>query len=61
MLSDQPKPKGPLPLSESYASESCSPKLPRLMEVALGTVMGPVPVTGLAGNFDSADGAAFGQ
>src|SRR6266480_7027838 len=47
----QPKPKGPLPEPESYESESCGPKLDRPGLVAIGTVMEPVPVTGLAANF----------
>src|SRR6266699_6980111 len=46
-----PKPKGPLPEPESYESESCGPKPERPGLVARGTVMEPVPVTGLAANF----------
>src|SRR5207248_2855965 len=47
----QPKPKGPLPAPESYDSASCGPKPERPGLVAIGTVMEPVPVTGLAANF----------
>src|SRR6266702_5962875 len=47
----QPRPKGPLPAPESYESESCGPKPERPGLVAMGTVMEPVPVTGLAANF----------
>src|SRR5438876_11331349 len=46
-----PKPKVPLPDPESYASESCGPKPERPGLVASGTVIVPVPVTGLAANF----------
>src|SRR5438477_9178805 len=46
-----PKPKGPFPAPESYESESCGPKPERPGLVAMGTVMEPVPVTGLAANF----------
>src|SRR6266480_5019298 len=47
----QPKPKAPLPAPESYERESCGPKSERPGLVAMGTVMEPVPVTGLAANF----------
>src|ERR1044072_4628325 len=47
----QPNPNGPLPAPESYASDSCGPNLERPGLVAIGTVMEPVPVTGLAANF----------
>src|SRR5205085_10991516 len=47
----QPKPKGPLPAPESYERESCGPKPERPGLVARGTVIEPVPVTGLAANF----------
>src|SRR3990170_3296779 len=50
-LSDQPKPKGPLPEPESYASESWGPNPERPGLAAMGTDMEPVPVTGLAANF----------
>lgn len=46
-----PKPNGPLPEPESYDSESCGPKPKRPGLVAIGTVIEPVPVTGLAANF----------
>src|SRR5438094_4088381 len=46
-----PKPKGPLPEPESYDSESWGPKPDRPGLVAIGTVIDPVPVTGLAANF----------
>src|SRR5438477_11463497 len=46
-----PKPKGPFPAPESYESESCGPKPERPGLVAMGTIMEPVPVTGLAANF----------
>src|SRR5256885_6504787 len=46
-----PKPKGPLPAPESYESESCGPKPERPRLVAMGTLMEPVPVTGLTANF----------
>jgi hypothetical protein len=47
----QPKPNGPLPAPESYERVNCglNPERPGL--VAMGTVMEPVPVTGLAVNF----------
>src|SRR5438874_7184010 len=47
----QPKPNGPLPAPESYESESCGPKPERPGLVAIGTLIDPVPVTGLAANF----------
>src|SRR5437763_5898186 len=47
----QPKPNGPSPAPESYESESCGPKPERPGLVAIGTVIEPVPVTGLAANF----------
>src|SRR5206468_1533511 len=47
----QPKPNGPLPAPESCESESCGPKPERPGLVAIGTVIEPVPVTGLAANF----------
>src|SRR5438876_11697974 len=47
----QPKPKAPLPAPGSYERESCGPKSERPGLVAMGTVMEPVPVTGLAANF----------
>src|SRR5215813_12501388 len=46
----QPKPNGPLPAPESYDRASCGPKPERPGLVAIGTVMDPVPVTGLAAN-----------
>src|SRR6059058_4812446 len=46
-----PKPKAPLPAPESYESDNCGPKPERPGLVAMGTVMEPVPVTGLAANF----------
>jgi hypothetical protein len=47
----QPKPNGLLPEPESYVRLSCGPNpdLPGLE--AIGTVIAPVPVTGLAANF----------
>src|SRR5262249_26969987 len=47
----QPNPKGPLPAPESYESVSCGPKPERDGDVKTGTVIEPVPVTGLAVNF----------
>ena len=47
----QPNPNGPLPAPESYDRDSCGPKPERPGEVAIGTVIEPVPVTGLAANF----------
>src|SRR5258708_14995869 len=47
----QPRPNGPLPAPESYASESCGPKPERPGLIARGTDTVPVPVTGLAANF----------
>src|SRR5689334_19668027 len=47
----QPRPNGPFPAAESYASDSCGPNPERPGDVAIGTVMEPVPVTGLAANF----------
>src|SRR5690348_11420087 len=47
----QPSPKGPLPAPESYVSVSCGPKPDRPGLVKMGTVIDPVPVTGLAANF----------
>src|SRR5438067_515085 len=47
----QPKPKGPFPAPESYESESCGPNPDRPGLVAIGTLIDPVPVTGLAANF----------
>src|SRR5512147_2282019 len=49
--SDHPNPKGPLPDPESYESASCGPNPARPGLVAMGTVIEPVPVTGLAANF----------
>src|SRR6266567_535012 len=46
-----PKPKGPLPEPESYESDNCGPKPERPGLVAIGTLIDPVPVTGLAANF----------
>src|SRR3954447_4891594 len=46
-----PKPNGPLPAPESYASASCGPNPDRPGVVAIGTDIDPVPVTGLAANF----------
>src|SRR5947207_686549 len=46
-----PKPNGPLPAPESYESESCGPKPERPGLVAMGTLIEPVPVNGLAANF----------
>ena len=47
----QPKPNMPLPEPESYERLSCGPKSERPGLVAMGTVIEPVPVTGLAANF----------
>ena len=47
----QPNPKAPFPAAESYETESCGPKPERPGDVAMGTVMEPVPVTGFAVNF----------
>src|SRR5262245_30776917 len=47
----QPKPYGTLPAAESYERASCGPKPERPGLVAIGTVIEPVPVTGLAANF----------
>src|SRR5687767_10643732 len=47
----QPRPKGPLPDPESYDSESCGPNPPRPGDVATGTDIVAVPVTGLVENF----------
>src|SRR5215207_9693576 len=47
----QPNPNGPLPEPESYERESWGPKPERPGLVAIGTLMEPVPVTGLAANF----------
>src|SRR5262245_40620661 len=47
----QPNPNGPFPAPESYESASCGPKPERPGLVAIGTVIEPVPVTGLAANF----------
>ena len=47
----QPSPNGPLPEPESYASDSFGPKPERPGEVMIGTIIEPVPVTGLAANF----------
>src|SRR6185436_13951106 len=47
----QPHPKKPLPAPESYESASCGPNPERPGLVAIGTVIEPVPVTGLAANF----------
>src|SRR5439155_12979774 len=53
-----PNPNGPLPAPESYESESCGPKPDRPGLVAMGTLMGPVPVTGLAAKFSPIPGIA---
>src|SRR5580693_4821154 len=47
----QPKPKGPLPLPESYARLNAGPKPERPGLMATGTVSEPVPVAGLTANF----------
>jgi hypothetical protein len=47
----QPNPNGQLPAPESYERESCGPNPERPGLVATGTVIDPVPVTGLAANF----------
>jgi len=47
----QPNPKGPLPEPESYVRLSWGPKPERPELVAIGTLIEPVPVTGLAANF----------
>lgn len=47
----QPRPKDPLPEPESYDRDSCGPNPPRPGDVAMGTDIEPVPVTGLAANF----------
>src|SRR5207244_11761958 len=47
----QPKPNAPLPAPEAHERESCGPKPERPGLVAMGTVMEPVPVSGLAANF----------
>ena len=47
----QPTPKGPLPVPESYDKESCGPNPDRPGLMAIGRVIEPVPVTGLAANF----------
>jgi hypothetical protein len=43
----------PLPAPASYESESCGPKPERPGEVAIGTCIEPVPITGLAANFST--------
>jgi hypothetical protein len=47
----QPNPKDPFPEPESYESVSCGLKPERSGLVTMGTVIEPVPVTGLAANF----------
>src|SRR5262249_34955457 len=47
----QTKPKGAFPLPESYDSVNEGPKPLRPGLVAIGTLIEPVPVTGLAANF----------
>src|SRR5882672_6722512 len=47
----QPSPKPPLPEPESYESDSAGPNPPLPGVVAIGIVVEPVPVTGLAANF----------
>src|SRR6266850_516853 len=47
----QPSPKLPLPEPESYESDSAGPNPPLPGVVAIGIVVEPVPVTGLAANF----------
>ena len=47
----QPMPKGPFPAPESYDNASWGPNPDRPGLIASGTVMEPVPVTGLAANF----------
>src|SRR5262245_42983850 len=46
-----PAPKGPLPAPESYVRASSGWKPARPGLVAMGTLIEPVPVTGLAANF----------
>jgi len=46
-----PSPKGPFPAAESYESDNWGPNPERPRLVAIGTVIEPVPVTGLAANF----------
>ena len=47
----QPRPNGPLPVPESYESESSGPKLERLVDKGSGTLSEPVPVAMLVPNF----------
>src|SRR5688572_4735056 len=47
----QPNPNGPLPDPESYARLSCGPNPDRADDVAIGTVVLPVPVAGFEANF----------
>src|SRR5436190_7790013 len=47
----QPNPKIPLAEPESYENDNCGPNPDRPGLVAIGTVIEPVPVTGLAANF----------
>jgi hypothetical protein len=46
-----PKPKGPLPAAESYASDKAGEKPDRPAESAIGMVTEEVPETRLAVNF----------
>ncbi len=47
----QPRPNGPLPLPESYDSESAGPNLDRPGDAKIGTDIDAVPVLGLTPNF----------
>src|SRR5262249_60972435 len=49
----QPRANGPLPLPESYESESCGKKSDRLGEVKIGKLNDTEPVTGFKENFST--------